>query len=56
MKVAMLTTYPDFTHPDPILRMETLAFEKEAVAFAIELGAELVRAMAGQAHPGTKIQ
>ncbi len=53
MEVAMLTTYPDFTHPDSTRRQEELALEKEAVALAAELGAKLVRVTAGQAHPET---
>ncbi len=53
MRVAMVTTYPDFTHPDPAMRQRELALEQEAVAVAAELGAELVRVTAGQAHPET---
>lgn len=53
MQVAMLTTYPDFTHPDPHQRRAELALEREAVAIAAELGAQMVRVTAGQAHPET---
>lgn len=54
MRVVMLTTYPDFTHPDPMQRARELAEEQEAVMVAAELGAELVRVTAGQAHPETR--
>jgi sugar phosphate isomerase/epimerase len=53
MRVAMLTTYPDFTHPDPAQRKRELELEQHAVALAAELGASLVRVTAGQAHPET---
>lgn len=51
--VAMVTTYPDFTHPAPDQRKRELALEQEAVAVAAALGAKLVRVTAGQAHPQT---
>jgi sugar phosphate isomerase/epimerase len=53
MRVAMVTTYPDFTHPDPAQRERELTLEQEAVDVAAGLGAELVRVTAGQAHPET---
>jgi sugar phosphate isomerase/epimerase len=53
MGVAMVTTYPDFTHPDPAQRERELALEQEAVAVASTLGARLLRVTAGQAHPET---
>jgi sugar phosphate isomerase/epimerase len=52
MRVAMLTTYPDFTHPDASQRRRELALEQRAVELAAEMRAELVRVTAGQAHPG----
>lgn len=52
-RIAMLTTYPDFTHPDPAQRARELELEVEAVGLAAELGADLIRVTAGQAHPGT---
>lgn len=54
MRVAMVTSYPDFTHPDPIQRQKELHKEQEVVAVAASLGAELVRVTAGQAHPETR--
>lgn len=53
MRVAMITSYPDFTHPDPGQRAPELALEQEVVAVAAALGADLVRVTAGQAHPET---
>jgi sugar phosphate isomerase/epimerase len=53
MRVAMLTTYPDFTHPDAGQRQLELDKECQAVSLAAELGAELIRVTAGQAHPET---
>ncbi len=53
MQVAMVTTYPDFTHPSSDQRERELALEQEAVAVAAALGARLVRVTAGQAHPQT---
>ncbi len=53
MQVAMVTSYPDFTHPDPKQRERELALEQQVVATAAFLGAKLVRVTAGQAHPET---
>ncbi len=56
VRVAMLTTYPDFTHPDAMQRQIELDKECHAVSLAAELGAELIRVTAGQAHPETGLQ
>ena len=53
MRVAMITSYPDFTHPDHNQRTKELDQEVEVVAVAAALGADLVRVTAGQAHPET---
>jgi sugar phosphate isomerase/epimerase len=53
MRVAMITSYPDFTHPDSRQRQKELAMEQEVIEVAASLGAELVRITAGQAHPET---
>ncbi len=53
MHVTMVTSYPDFTHPDPTQRERELALEQEVVAVAAALGAQFVRVTAGQAHPET---
>ncbi len=53
MRVAMVASYPDFTHPDPAQREREVALAKEVVDVAAGLGAEMVRVTAGQAHPET---
>jgi sugar phosphate isomerase/epimerase len=53
IRVAMVTTYPDFTHPDAAQREREVAQSREDIATAAHLGAELVRVTAGQAHPAT---
>lgn len=53
MRVAMVASYPDFTHPDAAQRARELAVAQEVVDVAAGLGAELVRVTAGQAHPET---
>lgn len=55
MRIAMLTTYPDFTHPNPAQRKQEVELETEAVAIAARLGAEMVRVTAGQAYPQVTI-
>jgi len=51
MRVQMVTTYPDFTHPDPEQREKQRDILSEQMEVAAGLGAELVRVTAGQAHP-----
>jgi sugar phosphate isomerase/epimerase len=53
MQVAMLTSYPDFTHPDRAQRERELDLERRVVETAAVLGARLLRVTAGQAHPDT---
>jgi sugar phosphate isomerase/epimerase len=52
-RVAMITTYPDFTHPDEARRRKELDLAIETFRIAEALGAEMVRVTAGQAHPST---
>lgn len=54
MRVTMVTSYPDFTHPDAAQRERELALEREVVEVAAGLGASLVRVTTGQAHPETR--
>jgi sugar phosphate isomerase/epimerase len=54
IRVAMVTTYPDFTHPDAGEREKELVKLKENIIVASRLGADLVRVTAGQAHPTVK--
>jgi sugar phosphate isomerase/epimerase len=53
MSVAMITSYPDFTHPEASQRSQELALEVQVVEAARQLGAKMVRVTAGQAHPQT---
>jgi len=53
LRVAMVATYPDFTHPDSVERARQMLQLREDIAAAAALGAQLVRVTAGQAHPGT---
>ncbi|HEX8992417.1 MAG TPA: sugar phosphate isomerase/epimerase family protein [Anaerolineales bacterium] len=50
--IAMVTSYPDFTHPDACQRAKELELEIDVVETAHRLGAKMVRVTAGQAHPG----
>ena len=53
MRILMVTSYPDFTHPDAAQRDRELALAQEVADVAAGLGAEMVRVTAGQAHPET---
>jgi sugar phosphate isomerase/epimerase len=53
MRILMVTSYPDFTHPDAAQREREIALEQEVVSVAAALGAQYVRVTAGQAHPET---
>jgi sugar phosphate isomerase/epimerase len=54
MSVAMITTYPDFTHPIAEIRACEAVLLEQHLAAAGQLGAEMVRVTAGQAHPETE--
>lgn len=54
-RVAMVTSYPDFTHPDPDWRRQEIVKGVETVETAARLGAEMVRITAGQAYPGVQV-
>jgi sugar phosphate isomerase/epimerase len=56
MHITMLTTYPDFTHPQAAQRKKELELEIEAVRLAAALGAPFIRVTAGQAHPEISIK
>lgn len=51
--IAMASTYPDFTHPDPLQRERELAYLESDIAVCSALGIEYLRVLAGQAHPET---
>ncbi len=52
----MVTTYPDFTHPNPLQREREFDFLVHDIALASALGAKYLRVTAGQAHPSTTIE
>ena len=49
--LAMITSYPDFTHPDPAERVNQINKEKEYIRAAGHLSAHMIRVTSGQAHP-----
>lgn len=49
--IIMMTTYPDFTHPDPVQRERELLYLQGDVALCSELGVRYLRILAGQLHP-----
>lgn len=51
--LVMITTYPDFTHPDSLQREREFDFLVHDIALASALGAKYLRVTAGQAHPLT---
>lgn len=52
MPIVMMTTYPDFTHPDAVQREREYLYLQSDIALASELGIKYLRILAGQAHPG----
>lgn len=54
--IIMMTTYPDFTHPDSMQRQRELEYLISDVALASEIGIRYLRILAGQAHPETGIE
>ena len=53
MSLLMMSTYPDFTHPDRSQRAREVDLARETLDVAVSLGMRYVRAIAGQAHPET---
>ena len=49
----MVTTYPDFTHPDELQREREFDFLVHDIALASAVGAKYLRVTAGQAPPAT---
>lgn len=56
MPIVMMTTYPDFTHPDPVQRQRELEYLIADVALSSEIGIRYLRILAGQAHAGMGIE
>lgn len=55
LPLCMVTTYPDFTHPDIQERVREFDFLVHDIALASAMGAKFLRVTAGQAHPGVKV-
>jgi len=53
--LCMVTTYPDFTHPDADQRKREFDFLVHDIALASAFGARFLRVTAGQAHPSTRV-
>ncbi len=51
--IVMMTTYSDFTNPDPVQRERELIHLVSDVALCSEIGVPYLRILAGQAHPET---
>ncbi len=49
--ISMITTYPDFTHPEAKQREREFEFLRHDIALASAVGAKFLRITAGQAHP-----
>ena len=54
LTIAVVNTYPDFTHPDSAERERQFVKMEEHIAIASQVGAKMVRITAGQAHPETR--
>ena len=56
MSMTMITTYPDFTNPDPLQREREFEYLRHDIALASNVGAKFLRITAGQAHPDMPIE
>ncbi len=56
MGITMMTSYPDFTHPNAHQREAELHAAIHSVQLAAEAGAKFLRVTAGQAHPATSLE
>lgn len=56
MKIRMMTTYPDFSHPDILQRERELVYLKRDIAVASYLGIPYVRITAGQQHDDISLE
>lgn len=52
VRIPMMVTYSDFTHPDAAERARQISEVHEFIAAAPQLGLSFLRVTAGQAHPG----
>jgi sugar phosphate isomerase/epimerase len=56
MPLVMITSYPDFTHPEKLQREREKDYFIRDIALSSYLGAEYLRMTSGQAHPETGIK
>ncbi len=54
--LATVTTYPDFTAPDPVTYEKELIRALSDISIAADLGAKYVRLTAGQVYPGEDLK
>jgi len=52
LALPMMCFSPDFTHPDPRVRLEELAKQKSAIDLTVKLGGRFCRTLTGQNRPG----
>jgi sugar phosphate isomerase/epimerase len=52
MQIAMLTTYSEFTNPDPERRKIEQRLAEQTIELSSEMGAQMIRITAGQNYPG----
>jgi len=52
IEIGMMTTYPDFTHPDAAERARQIRDLETNIQVVARMGGLFVRVTAGQAHPG----
>ncbi len=53
--LVMMTTYPDFTHPDEMQREREYLYLLSDIALCSELNIKFLRILAGQNHPGIDV-
>lgn len=56
LPLVMMTTYPDFTHPDPVQREREYLYLLGDIALCSELHIQYLRILAGQNHPGIDVE
>ncbi len=52
LAIPMMCFSPDFTHPDPQVRLEELEKQKKAIDLTVRLGGRFCRTLSGQNRPG----
>ena len=52
LAIPMMCFSPDFTNPDPQVRLEELEKQKKAIDLTVRLGGRFCRTLSGQNRPG----